>query len=156
MDVISISRGVASDIIMDATVSNSTNDITQVITSNGNGQTGTSVTKPTCVVSPYNSVNVSNNARQRSTQLRREKKCLPDNRNSENSLNKRRRNIEASNKPREKREIRRSVLENELNELLKENWQLRNELFAIKTIFGDSEEHAVTSDCKNVSDKICS
>ena len=141
---------------MDATVSNSTKDITQAKASNSNAHTGAGVTKPTSVVSPYSSVHVSNKARQRSTQLRREKKCILNDRNSENSLNKRRRNTEASNIPRGKREIRRLVLENKLNELLKENWQLRNELFAIKMRFGDSEEHAVTSDCNNVSDKICS
>ena len=129
---------------MDTTVSNnssSKNDF-HIINSNGDVHSDSDVTIPTAVVSPCNNINahVTRTVRQSSTKLRSERKCIPDNIKNKENWDKR-------NSSRENRRIQ----ENKLNELLQENWHLKNELLALKRIFGVSEDPDVISDGKDVS-----
>ena len=86
-------------------------------------------------MSPNSNTHVAHTARRMATKLRQECKCIPDNNKNKENWNKR-------HSSRENRKIQ----ENKLNELLKENWNLKNELLTLKRMFGVSEDPDVTPD----------
>ena len=113
---------------LDTTFSNNS------INSNGVVHWDTDETTPNFVMSQNSNTQVTHTARQRSTKLRKESKCaIP-----EKNINKE--NLDKRHSSRENRKIQ----ENKLNELLKENWHLKNELLTLKRMFGVSEDLDVT------------
>ena len=129
---------------MDTTVSNnsSSKDEFNIINSNGDVHSDSDVTPHTAVVSPCNNINahLTRTVRQSSIKLRSERKCILD--NNANKENWHRRHSSREN---------RRIQENKLNELLKENWNLKNELLELKRMFGVSEDPDVISDGRDVS-----
>ena len=98
----------------------------------------------TCDVTQNVNAHVINTFGLRRFHLRREREFTPNSKKDQEYWEKRHRNNAAAQKSRIKRRIQDSVLETRVNELIKDNCRLRNEVFAWKRKFGIPENQVVT------------